>query len=78
MPVVTTPNEYKHLIKRQDRVEAELNFLKQLVLSDDEKFIKPSVLKKWEKISRDMDKGKGLFFDSVADMKNWMKNLRKR
>ena len=76
MSVLTMPKEYKYLVKRQEKMEVELDFLKKIVLADEEKFIRPSVLKKWEKISKDMDKGKGLFFDSVTDMKNWMKNLR--
>jgi len=64
-----------YLLKRQDKVEAELDFLKKMVLADDEKFIRPSILKRWEQISNDMDNGKGLFFDSVIEMKNWLKNL---
>ncbi len=76
MNTIAVPiKEYKHLLKRQKKVEAELDFIKKIVLVDDEKFIRPSILKKWERISRDMENGKGLFFDSVAEMRKWLKNL---
>lgn len=75
MNTVIALSEYKNLLKRQEKVEAELDFVKKMVLDDNEKFIRPSVLKKWERISRDMNNDKGLFFDSVAEMRNWLKNL---
>lgn len=72
-----TQNEYKTVLKRQDKMEAELNFLKQLVLNDEEKFIKSSVLKKWERISQGIDKGKGRVFNSISEMKNWQKKFHR-
>lgn len=77
MSTVIAPNEYKDLLKRQYKVEAELDFLKKLVLADDEKFIKPSVLKKWERISCDMDNGRGRVFNSITEMKDWLKKFRR-
>lgn len=77
MPVATAPREYKLLLKRQEKVEAELDILKQIVLFDEEKLIKPSVLKRWERISHDIDQGKGRVFDSVAEMRSWLKNIRR-
>ena len=77
MSTVIAPKEYKNLLKRQNKIEAELGFLKKMVFWDDEKFIRPSILKKWEKISHDMDQGRGRFFDSVSEMKSWLKNMRR-
>lgn len=77
MPAIIAPKEYKNLLKRQDKVEAELDFLKKMVLSDDEKLIKTSVLKKWDRISRDIDNGKGRVFNSITEMKNWQKKFHR-
>ena len=76
MPSIIAPRDYKSLLKRQEKIEAELDFIKKIVL-DEEKFIRSSVLKKWEKISYDMDQRKGRFFDSVSEMKSWLKNMRR-
>jgi len=54
----------------------ELALIKKTVLANDESNIKPSVLKRWERISRDMDRGKAArAFNSVQEMKKWLKNL---
>lgn len=75
--ITISKHKYVILEKRQEKIEAELDFLKQLILADDEKFIKPSVLKSWERISHDMDNGKGRIFNSVAEMKNWQKKFHR-
>ena len=69
--------EYEGLVKRQEKIEAELDILKRIVLLDDERFIKPSVLKRWERISGDLDRGKGHIFDSAEEMRGWLKNLKR-
>ena len=78
MPTIAiAPKEYKGLVKRQEKVEAELDILKRIILLDEEKLLRPSVLKRWERISGDLDRGKGRVFDSVAEMRNWLKNLKR-
>lgn len=77
MPTVIAQKEYKNLLKRQEKVEAELDFLKKMVLTDEEKFIKPSALKKWDRISHDIDSGKGRIFNSITEMKNWQKKFHR-
>ena len=39
----------------------------------DEVEIKPAALARWEKISRDLDAGKGLAFFSASKMRGWLK-----
>lgn len=74
--ITITQKEFKHLIRRQGRVEQELEVLKKIVRQEvDETQIRPAVLKRWERISRDIDRGKGRVFDSAAEMRSWLKSL---
>lgn len=77
MEIVTIPKkEYQILVKRQEKIEAELDMVKKILRYEtDEKQIKPAVLKRWEKISRDLDKSSGRSFSSLKDMKKWLQNL---
>ncbi len=75
MPTITQ-KEYRILVERQKKVELELGVLKKVVLDDaDEDRIRPARLRKWEKISRDLDHGKGRSFSSTQKMKAWLKSL---
>ena len=75
MPTITS-QEYKYLVRRQERMERELGVLREVVKQEvEERHIRPSVLKRWERISRDLDKGKGRSFSSLKEMNRWLKNL---
>ncbi|MDP2668997.1 MAG: hypothetical protein Q8P07_04150 [bacterium] len=69
--------EYKEILRRQNKLEASLEALRKVIDSEyDEDRIKPSALKKWDKISRDMDRGKvGRTFTSAQEMRKWLKSL---
>ena len=71
-----TKKEYEVLLKRQEKVEEELGIMKKVlwIVSDEEK-IRPSILKRWEKISRRLDRGEGRSFTSAKEMKKWLKSL---
>lgn len=74
--VTITKKEYGILLKRQEKIEEELDIMKKaLLIESDEGKIYPSVLKRWEKISRGLDYGKGRSFVSAKDMKKWLKSL---
>jgi hypothetical protein len=77
MNMTTLPQkQYKTLIRRQERVERELALLREVVKEQAEvDLIRPSALKKWERISKDLDHGKGLVFKSQREVKTWFKNL---
>ena len=70
-----TRREYQHLIRRQARVEQDVHILKQFLQRDDEAKIRPSVLKRWDRISRDLDRGKGRRFSSWRQARGWLKRL---
>ena len=62
-------------MQRQDRVEKELKTLKEVVRQETEDYINPLAIKRWERISRDLDDGKGQAFSSIKKMDQWLKNL---
>ena len=77
MPIITE-REDKNLVQRQAKVEGDLNILKKIVLLEaEEENIRPVVLRRWEKISRDLDRGRGRSFDSAKEVKKWLKHLGK-
>jgi len=68
--------EIKEILRRQDKLEEAFEALKKIVDSEyDEDRIKPSALKKWDKISRDMDNGKGTFFNSPEEARKWLRHF---
>ena len=68
--------EYKDLVRRQSRVEKELAMLSEVIKQQAEDgLIRLSTLKKWERISRDLDRGGGRIFNSRKEVKSWFKNL---
>ena len=72
---VATQNKYTEVLRRQEKLEREFNMLKKAVLETDETNINPAVLKRWERISKDLDNGKGRQFSSLRDMKKWLARL---
>ncbi|MBI2121947.1 MAG: hypothetical protein HYT98_02385 [Candidatus Sungbacteria bacterium] len=65
MNTVTIPKkEYYTLVSRQEKMEEELDILKTMVRAEiDEGYIRPTILRRWERISRDLDRGKGRVFN---------------
>lgn len=62
--IIIPKKEYQNIIQRQSFIEKELAFLKKSLLELDEVNIKPSVLRRWERISGELDQGKGRAFSS--------------
>lgn len=75
MPTITQ-KEYQHILRRQEKMEAEFDVVKKILAAEiQEEKIRPAVLKRWERISRDMDQGKGRAFSSVKEMRQWLRKL---
>ena len=74
MPTITQ-TEYRKLVQRQERVEKELHTIKEAVRRETEEYINPLMAKRWERISNNLDGGKGRVFSSVEKMNQWLKNL---
>ncbi|MBI3420877.1 MAG: hypothetical protein HY006_02335 [Candidatus Sungbacteria bacterium] len=77
MQTITIPKkEYQGIVRRQAKIEQELRAVRKVLRREiDEAEIRPAVLSRWEKISRDLDDGKGLAFSSVSKMRDWLKSL---
>ncbi len=77
MNIITLPKkQYETLIRRQERVERELALLREVVKEQaEDDLIRSPVLKKWERISRDLDRGRGRSFASLKEMKAWLRAL---
>jgi len=69
---VATQNKYTEVLRRQEKLEREFDVLKKAILATDEANIRPTTLKRWERISSDLDRGKGRQFSSLRDMKKWL------
>lgn len=71
-----TREEYRALAERQQRLEKEISLLKDVVQIDLEgEHIRPEVLRRLDRMSRDLDAGKGKRF---ASMKEFRKHFRAR
>jgi hypothetical protein len=75
MSTTVTTRQLNNLFRRQEKMEKELSLLKETILTDEDHYIRPEVLKRWERISRDMDKQKGCSFASISAMRKWLTAL---
>lgn len=71
-----TKREYETLVARQRRLEQEISLLKEIVQTDLEgERIRPEVIRRLDRLSRELDGGKGRSFSSLAEMRRWLKRL---
>ena len=75
MSITVTTRQLNNLFRRQEKMEKELSLLKETVLTDADRYIRPEVLKKWERISHDMDMQKGRSFASISAMRKWLMGI---
>ena len=76
MATITIPKkEYQNIVQRQSFLEKGMRFLRKTLFELDEINIKPSALRRWERISRELDRGQGHSFSSFRKMKEWLRNL---
>jgi len=68
--------EYRHLLRRQEKIEEDLRIVKEMLRNEiNGENIRPAILKRWERISSDLDAGKGRAFPSLRMMQTWLRNL---
>jgi len=77
METLTIPKkEYHRLVRRQEKIEEDMRIMKEVLRDEiNGENIRPTVLKRWERISSDLDAGKGRVFLSSRDMRSWIRNL---
>ena len=72
-----TKTEYKKILKNQEELSSRLNDLQKIVfkVARQEREVKPSVIKRWEKKMKEADQGKGKRFDSLSSFRLYLKAL---
>lgn len=76
MTTITIPiKEYKQSIELQKSILSRLDLLQKVVFENSKDEIDSSVLRRFEKISFDLDNGKGKKFPSVSLFKSYLKDL---
>ena len=74
--VAISKKEYKTLLQRQRKVEEELDIVKSLLKQEiEEEQIQSTVLKRWERISHDLDRGQKHIFSSTKSVLAYLKHL---
>lgn len=68
--------EYRHLLRRQVKIEEDIRVVKEILRNEiNGENIRPAMLKRWERISSDLDAGRGRPFSSPRLMRLWLRNL---
>lgn len=66
--------EYGQLLKNQERLIVKVAYLESLVKDFAEDEVSDAYARKLERISKQMDAGKGLKFKTVAEFSKYLKN----
>ena len=76
MTTVTIPiKEYKQSIQMQKSILSRLDFLQKIVFESSKDEISSDRMKHFEKISFELDSGKGKKFYSISSFKNYLRDL---
>ena len=76
MTTITIPiKEYKQSIQMQKSILSRLDFLQKIVFESSKDEIISNKIKHFEKISLDLDNGKGKKFYSISSFKNYLRDL---
>lgn len=74
--VLIPKKEYKQILKTQDILSSQVSDLKKFIaniVANDELNVR--TVKKLEKISKDIDGGKGKRFNTVTSLKTYLRNI---
>lgn len=75
MTTATIQKELKRVLETQKRFEVELNMIKRAVDEHAFEEVRPEYLKKLNRISTEMKKGKGIRFNSPKELKDYFQKL---
>ena len=76
MNMITIPiKEYKQSIQLQKSILFRLDLLQKVVFENSKDEIDSSLLKRFEKISFNLDAGKGKKFSSISSFKTYLRGL---
>jgi len=76
MTTITIPiKEYKQSIQMQKSILSRLDLLQKVVFESSKDKVSSEKIKYFEKISLDLDNGKGKKFPSFSSFKNYLRDL---
>ncbi len=76
MTTITIPkSEYTKIIKTQNELKKRVDFLQKKFEEEILDEVTPNYVRKLERISAGMNKGKGVKFSSASDMRKYLDNL---
>lgn len=74
--MIIPKTEYKKMLQSQEKMQSQIEDLRKFVIETMRKEeVSPSVIKRLEKISRSLDKGKGKSFNSTPSFKSYLRCL---
>lgn len=76
MTTVTIPkNEYLKIVETQEKLREKLDLLQKMFEEEIQEEIRPEYAKKLDRISADLDKGRGVRFLNAREAKKYLRNL---
>ena len=76
MPTITVDRKtINNLIKKQEATNREIRVLKDIIFEIAKDEIRPTVVKRFSKISKELDKNRGRRFGSFSAFKTYIRNL---
>ncbi|MEK9209433.1 MAG: hypothetical protein AAB926_01225 [Patescibacteria group bacterium] len=73
--ITISKNEYLKIIKTQEKLEEKLDLLQKMFKEEIQDEIRPEYVKKLDRIDAEIDKGKGVKFSSISEMKKYLRSL---
>lgn len=75
MTTATIEKELHKVVETQKKFEVELSMLKKAIDEHAFEEVRPEYLKKLNRISAEMKKGKGIRFNSAKELRNYFQKL---
>ena len=73
--ITISKKEYLKIIKTQEKLEEKLDLLQKMFKEEIQDEIRPEYVKKLDRIDAEIDKGKGVKFSSISEMKKYLRSL---
>jgi len=67
--------EYKNLLKTQDDLRKRVLVIEERLRLSEQDEVTPQYAKKLERLSREIDEGKGVYFSGTEEMKKYFRSL---
>lgn len=77
MQLVTIPKtEYNRILQNQEELRSEVSALRKALLTDEDDWkLKPSVKRRLDRLSKELDEGRGRRFKNIKEFSKYLRNL---